>query len=284
MNKSFILLLWMTVSLMIGQAQEQAPAFDQGDFLIAGGGITRYELRDAGVSPLFYQGWLPSAGLSFPSYNGKWSSNVYGSFGYGNLNRTALTTYSSTIYAINHGGDLLKNIKELRPNLNLLVGGAYHGNTNVRNTPAFRNAGNTVESFNTLMASGRLELLIDKTKDKRRLLWLIPLKPGRRVSKLSYQLNIPIVNLSWAPTFTYLDDFTDGTTDYDQKNEFSLGGFRINSQLNYQYFLKNGNGFQLSYLWDTYSGKEGLGQIQLAQHQVHLGIIIRFSEFNSISN
>ncbi|MEL7124205.1 MAG: hypothetical protein AAFO07_32515 [Bacteroidota bacterium] len=284
MKKSFILLLLLIPLQTFGQAQDQTVTFDQGDFLIIGGGVTRYELRDAGVSPLFYQGWLPSTGFSFPSYNGKWSSTLYGTFGYGNLTRTELATYSSTTYAIGHGGDLLRNIKALKPNLNLLVGGAYHGTTNIRNTPAFRNAGNTVETFNTLMASGRLELLMDKTKDRRKLLWLIPLKPGRRVSKLTYQLNIPIVNLSWAPSFTYLDDFSDGTTDYDQKNEFSVGGFRINSQLNYQYFFRNGNGLQLSYFWDAFSGKEGLGQIELAQHQVHLGLIIRFSELNSVNN
>ena len=284
MKKSFILLVLMILGLVPGQTQNQEPAFDQGDFLIAGGGITRYKLRDDGVSPLFYKGWIPTAGISLPSYNGKWSSTVYGSFGYGNLSRTELATYSSTVYLINHGGDLLKKVKEIKPDLNLFVGGAYNGNTNIRNTPAFRNAGSTVETFNTIMASGRLELLIDKTKDRRRLLWLLPMKPGRRVSKLSYQLNVPLINLSWGPTFTYLDDFTDGSTDYDRKNEFTFGGFRLSSQLNYQYFLKNGNGLQLSYFWDTFSGKEGQGQIELAQHQVQLGIIIRFSELNGMAN
>lgn len=278
MKKSFILLLLMTTGLFGVQAQDQKPSFDTGNFLVVGGGITRYKLRDVGVSPLFYDGWLPVGGIAFPSKKGDWSSNFYGSFGYGTLKRTELSTYSSTIYAINHGGDLLKKVWEVKPNVDLLVGGAYHGNTNIRNTPAFRNAGSTAETFNTLMASARFELLFDKVKDRRRLLWLIPMKPGRRVSKLTYQLNVPILNLSWGPTFSYLDDFTDGTVDYGQKNEFSLGGFRINSQLNYQYFLKNGNGLQLSYFWDTFSGKEGLGQIEFAQHQVQLGILIRFSE------
>lgn len=284
MKKSLILLLLFISELSFGQTQNQAPAFDAGNFMIAGGGITRYKLRDVGVSPLFYEGWLPVGGISFPSRKGDWSSNFYGSFGYGNLLRTELTTYSSTVYAINHGGDLLKKVWEPKQNLNLFVGGAYHGNTNIRNTPAFRNAGSTAETFNTIMVSGRLELLFDKTKDRRRLLWIIPMKPGRRVSKLSYQLNVPLVSFNWAPTFTYLDDFSDGSVDYGQKNEFSFGGFRLNSQLTYQYFLKNGNGLQLSYFWDTYSGKEGLGQIEFAQHQVQLGVMIRFSELYSAAN
>lgn len=272
------------MGIVFGYTQDQQASFDSGDFIVAGGGITRYKLRDAGVSPLFYDGWLPTGGISWLTNKNDWSSSFYGSFAYGNLQRTELTTYSSTIYAINHGGDVLKKIWEAKPNLNFLVGGAYHGSTNIRNTAAFRNAGSTAETFNTLMASGRFELLIDKVKDKRRLLWLIPMKPGRRVSKFTYQLNIPIVNLNWGPTFSYLDDFTDGAVDYGQKNEFSLGGFRINSQLNYQYFLKNGNGLQLSYFWDTFSSKEGLGQIEFAQHQVQLGIMIRFSELQETSN
>jgi len=278
MKKSLILTLLFFSSSFCLFVQAQESPLELGGFLIAGGGIARFELRDAGVSPLFYDGWLPMGSLSTRTETPKTSWSINGTFGYGNLFRTELTTYSSTVYSINHGGDFLKRILDIKPNLHLKVGGAYNGITNIRNTPAFRNAGSTVESINTIFAAARFEFLMDKTKDKRRLLWLIPLKPGRRVSKLNYQLNVPIVNAVWGPTFTYLDDFTDGTVDYDQKNELTWGGFRINSQLNYQYFLRNGNGLQLSYFWDTFSGKESLGQIEFAQHQLQAAVIIRFSQ------
>ena len=107
------------------------------------------------------------------------------------------------------------------------------------------------------------------------------IKPGRRVSSLSYQLNVPVLNLVWSPTFIYLDDFTEGTIDYEVKNEFTTGGFRLNSTLAYEYFLKNGNSFRLQYFWEVYKGNNGRSTISFGQHQLQLGMHIRLSELKA---
>lgn len=257
---------------------EQKP-LHQGDFMIPGGGITLFEVRDRGVSPLFYDGTLYYGGINWHYENPNWSYEVSGGFATGILSRSVLESYASRVYSINHSFGVWRRIgSPQEQGLGYKAGLHYLGLTNIRNTPDFLNAGFTAESMNSLMASGEVEWLFKSDKAERKLLWLIPLKPGYRVSRLSWRLNLPLLNSVWGPRFPYLDDFTEGEVDYDKKNELKFGGLRLNSEVKFQYFLKNGNGIQLSYLWDLFQGPKDFGRIEWARHQFSAGVIIRFNE------
>lgn len=277
MKQYFFLLIVLILAGTSAAAQEEQPSYHLGDFLKAGGGASRIKIRDLGVSPIYYEGYAPLGTLSIDTETEKHSWSIFGTYGYGTLKAERLLIYQSSIHNINYGGHFHYNIKELRPDINLKVGGAFQGLTNVRFSPSFRNAGSTVESINSIAASAKVEWIIDRTKDRRRLLWLIPMPAGRRVTALSYQLNVPLLTAIWSPAFSYLDDFTEGTVDYERKNELKFGGFRLNNQFDYTYYLKNGNGLRLSYYWEVFKGPDDFGRIEFAQHQALLSFLIRLN-------
>lgn len=271
----FILSLLLLTGTMF--AQDEAPTYHLGDFLEAGGGASKLKIRDLGVSPLYYEGYAPLGHLSLLRETSKYSWSIYGTYGYSTLEATRLIIHQSSVHNINYGFNFHYNIKDFRPDLHLKVGGAYQGFTNIRYTPSFRNASSTVESINSIAASAKIEWVLDHTKERRRFLWLVPMPAGRRVSKLSYQLSVPLATSIWSPAFPYLDDFTEGTIDYNRKNELKFGGFRLNNQLDYTYYLKNGNGVQLSYFWEVFKGPDDFGRIELAQHQALFTFLIRLN-------
>jgi len=278
--KSFLFFLLIGSINLSGQ--ESGKNLHYGNFLYAGTEVSLFQVRDLGVSPLFYEGTLVGGGAKWQTETEKWSWELNGSFGTGLITRAELEVYAARNYTIHHDFGLWRKIGSIQEDgLGYKVGIAYQGLTNIRNTPAFRNAGVTAESFNTLLGSGEVEWLFRSNKEQRKLLWLIPLKPGYRVSKLSFRLNLPMLNTLWGPRFPYLDDFTEGTVDYEQKNELKLGGFRLHSELRYQYLLKNGNGFQFSYRWDVMKGPNDFGRIELAQHNFQAGILIRMNELKN---
>jgi len=258
-------------------AQEEKPSYELGEFLTAGGGGSFIKLRDHGVSPLYYEGYLALGHFSSTTAKKRYSYTIFGTYGYGVPKATRLSTYQMSIHNINYGGDYLHQLRELRPDIQLKVGGALQGVTNIRFNPSFRNAGSTVESINSLAASAKVEWLIDK-EGARRFLWLIPVPGGRRVHKLSYQLNVPFLTAIWSPAFPYLDDFTEGTIDYNRKNEFKFGGFRLSNRFDYHYYLKNGNALQLTYNWEVFKGPNDFGRIEYGQHQLLFGLQIRLNE------
>lgn len=269
--------LFFCLSCSAAYAQEERPNYSQGDFLAAGGGGSFLSLRDLGVSPIYYDGYLALGHLALVAQKKRFSYTVFGTYGYGLIKTTRLSTYQSSVHNVNYGGDFLHQVRTYPSNLQLKVGAALQGVTNVRFNPSFRNASSTVESINSLAASAKLEWFIQRD-GPRRFLWLIPVRKGLRAHKLSYQLNIPLLTGIWSPAFPYLDDFTEGTIDYQKKNELKFGGWRFSNRFDYQYFLKNGNALQLSYNWEVFKGPNDFGRIEYGQHQLFLAFLIRLNE------
>lgn len=259
-------------------AQADQPRYHLGDFQAVGGGASLMKIRDLGVSPLYYEGFLALGQLESLTEHERYSWSFFGTYGYGLLKATRLSTYQASLHNINYGGDFMHQIHELRPNLQLKAGAALQGVTNIRFNPSFRNAGSTAESINSLAASAKIEWLIDHQGADRRFLGLIPLREGRRVHKFSYQLNVPFLTAIWSPAFPYLDDFTEGTTDYNRKNELKFGGLRLSNRLGYHYYLKNGNALRLSYNWEVFQGPNDFGRIAFGQHQLLFAFLIRLNE------
>ena len=269
----------ISLSAQAGQAQ-----YHLGDFHAIGGGGSLMKIRDLGVSPIYYEGFLGLGQMESVTEKERFSYSFFGTYGYGILKATRLSTYQASIHNINYGADFLHQVRELRPNLTLKAGGALFGVTNVRNNPAFRNASFTAESINSLAASAKIEWVIERDGDSRRLLGLIParaVRPGRRVQKLSYQVNVPFLTAIWSPTFPYLDDFTEGTIDYNRKNEFKFGGLRLSNRFDYHYYLRNGNALRLSYNWEVFKGPNDFGRIEYGQHQVLSAFLIRLNELQT---
>lgn len=275
------LLFYASISLW---AQEGPPQYHLGDYQAIGGGGSLMKIRDLGVSPIYYDGFLGLGQMEFVTKKERFSYSIYGTYGYGILKATRLSTYQMSIHNINYGGDFLHHIRELGPNLQLKAGGSLFGVFNIRNNPSFRNNSFTAESINSLAASAKIEWVIERNGEKRRLLGLVPVKainPGRRVQKLSYQLNVPFFTAIWSPAFPYLDDFTEGTIDYNRKNEFKLGGFRLSNRFDYHYYLRNGNALRLSYNWEIFKGPNDFGRIEYGQHQVLFAFLIRLNELQT---
>jgi len=280
MKQYLLIILFLTATLLPGMAQNGRPNYPFGDFLAVGGGSTRLSLRDQGVSPLYYDGFLALGQMEFQTRTPRYSWSLYGSYGYGTLKASRLATYQSSIHHISYGSDYLRGVKDLGARWQLAAGAHLQGMTNIRYNPSFRNAGSTAESINSLGASAKITWLIDRERSKRRFLWIFPVRHNRRVQQLSYQLNIPLLTAIWSPAFPYLDDFTEGTVDYLQKNELKWGGIRLSNRFNYLYYLKNGNALRLTYHWEVFQGPDDFGRIGLGQHQAAFAFLIRLNELS----
>ncbi|MEO0341699.1 MAG: hypothetical protein AAF242_21150, partial [Bacteroidota bacterium] len=118
---------------LLGQVADQNTGVNyfNGDFLGIGGQATRLELKDEGVSPLFYDGTLPGVGIDWLSRTNKDEFYVFGTYAFGDLSReTSLDIFFASVHNINHGGYYLRHLwKAPQKDIHLKVGGHYQGIT-----------------------------------------------------------------------------------------------------------------------------------------------------------
>ena len=240
-------------------------------------GLNYLFLRDAGVSPLLFSGPLFFTQGSWHKETGKtqWRAD----FGYsiGEIEKARAFIVDSDINAFFHGLSAFRSFKQsANGRLNLLGGLHYHGFSNYRVTPAFRNNASVVESLNTIFAGAKADYSLTKTFRPRKFLFFRR-KGGERDFKFSTQFNVPVLHASWRPDFAYLDDFTGGDNTVGRDNIIRVGGYRLMWRSEFQVFMRNGNAWKLSYHWEAQRSPGDLNRLETAQHIAAFSLLMRLN-------
>lgn len=227
-------------------------------------GIEQATFRDFASSPLFYVGHPITVALSHIDCDEERASSIRLSYAFGNLKTTAVQTETVSnvqTFMVNYL-ELFELPQLSSSTVNLKLGGQFNATANLRTNEALGNNSDGFELISTLFASakGTINLSSKKAKLKR---------------SLAFGLHIGLINTSYRNGFIYTrqspllneDHINDGY-------EFRIfSGYRINSNLAYTFWLKNGNAMQFSYRWDAYKTGRNQDEFEMATHRLTLSLL-----------
>jgi len=262
---------------LVPAAAQEASRPARPAYLEFSAGLNYLFLKDAGVSPLLFRGPLFFTQGAWHKETGRtqWRAD----FGYsiGEIEKARSFLVNSDINGFYHGISALRSLKQSRSGrLNLLGGIHYHGFSNYRVTPAFRNNASVVESVNTIFAGAKADYARIKNFRPGKTLFFRR-KGGERTFRVSTQFNLPVVHAAWRPDFAYLDDFTGGDNTVGRDNIIRVGGFRLMWRTEFQVFMRNGNAWKISYHWDAQRSPGTLNRLETGQHIGTFSLLMRLN-------
>lgn len=249
----------------------------RSSYITFGGGGNYTSFRDFATSPLFYNGY----GGMFHTSIIQSDDQVENEFGFiftgGNYSNSVGTSYNesfdgsfywyySSLYRIN-------SLSSSR--LNTKAGGTLNLAMNIRSNNAYMNNGYGSEFIPTLFGSAKTTYDISRKVAKDKNLWFLKFHLNPRKMLLSYQLNAGLINSSYRNGYVYkgqsalLNDWKE----YDGYVFNIFSGFRMNSSLDFTYFLHNNNALRLSYLWEAYRTGNEFDKFEFSSHNLSLSLL-----------
>lgn len=271
-----LLVAQCTIWLIPAAAQEANPTARPA-YLEFSAGLNYLFLKDAGVSPLLFQGPLFFTQGSWHKETGRtqWRADL--GYSIGEIEKARSFIVTSDINAFYHGISALRSLRQSQNGrLNLLGGAHYHGFSNYRVTPAFRNNASVVESVNTIFVGAKADYTHVKIFRPGKILFFRR-RGGERTFRLSTQFNLPLVHAAWRPDFAYLDDFTGGDNTVGRDNIIRVGGIRLMWRTEFQVFMRNGNAWKISYHWDAQRSPGPLNRLVTGQHTGAFSLLMRLN-------
>jgi hypothetical protein len=228
--------------------------------------------RDEGMSPLIYTGSHFAGTTGFEKRNQKAVNRLDMTALIGNLqNATQPDGYNSKVWSLRMQADyqylrFVKSWKEEK--LKVYVGGVWNNLANVRNHSRYGNNSLNYEFSSSLGASGMVKY--DFNFKNRKL-------------AVYSTLDLPLIAFNVRPSFA--SSIPDGFIAQEKRNlgAFfqsgkiqSYGGFfRFRIANAFEYVIFNDNRLMLGYTWDYY-GIQKYYKVQMASHQLLIGLIFRF--------
>lgn len=246
-------------------------------YLALGFGLNRSYFRDFATSPLIYSGYPLHISLSYIELDKQRESAVSLSYSFGqyktDFNNHASESMVNTVSFNYLELFQLENLSTAK--FNLKVGGQFNATANHRENAALFNNDEGVDLISTLFASAKGTLDLSREEEKSKKFLFINYTLKKRVRRLSYNLNVGVVNSSYRNGFAYLspsaplneDDFF---ADYELH---IFKGFRLNSTLDYTIYLQNKNAVQFSYVWDAYRTGGHHDNFEMAAHILKVSLL-----------
>ncbi|MFO7841226.1 MAG: hypothetical protein R6V48_03580 [Fidelibacterota bacterium] len=256
----FLLIQCLVISRVAAQEFSIYPA--QYLHFGASGGYTN--IKDAGTSPLRYQG--ASAELSF-AYIAENTSSTWGI--YSDMSYSA--GFAGTYYMMNYikmrfDTYYLKQIPQISGSTwQVQAGGSWLSNMAFTYNDAYLNASVNADFFSGPHVRGRFTYTFKRPEYERKIAFIRFRRPERRY-RLIYELDLPLIIFNRRPPFSFV--LNGSRTDLDIfDSHFFVGGSHLRSKLGLARYLKNGNALQLAYIWDVYtSGKRDIYRFETASH------------------
>lgn len=233
-------------------------------------GFNQINLRDYATSPLIYSGSVSNLSLASMDRNEKRESTFRGAFSFGSIYSLFNDQFHSTqIRSIRLNYiELFRISKWSTKKLNFKVGGQIQTVTNIRINESLQNNALGFEIFANLSASGKLSYDVSRTKNKSKKFLFIKYNLKERHKTLDLTVSPGVVNSNLRNGFSYVGQDAilnqDGLFDQYQFNLFK--GFRINTNLDYTFYLSNQNAFQFSYNWDFLKTGGNHDEFEMASH------------------
>lgn len=225
--------------------------------------------RDLATSPLRYVGTPTGLHLAWQIETEQFNSVLHGQYQFGTFNNAEGAVALSQTRIFEGGYRALFGIKPWSgTQWQTLVGGHLLGNATFRSNGSLGNQGSGYEFFAHLMAAAQVRWDISRTeaRQKRFLFWKYTLKPRKR--HLRFGVDVGLVNTYYRNAFNYSgqSSLLNAPNVFDH-HEYKVGGFRMNTALDYTFYLQNGNGFRFRYAWSAYHSGYHANAFELAQHQ-----------------
>jgi hypothetical protein len=237
-------------------------------FLEISTGFNKSKFIDFATSPLYYKGFLRNIMVGIRKETSKrevFFASRY-TFGKYKMNFNDITTVSNSLANISLRYTRLYQLDVFNDERwNLKVGGTFDIAGDLRTNPALMNNQLGYEAFTTLFASGKISRDISNN-EKVKFLFL-KFKPKTR--RLSYQLDVAVVNGVWRNDYIY----SNSTPVYNEPSIFAqhpyklFSGYRMSSRLDYEVGIFNNNTLKFSYIWDAMmSGKKDQDRFQMVNN------------------
>lgn len=281
MKRIYHLIFALIPLLSLGQEKDTTGSLfrfmDWPWYLESGVGLDISTYRDFATSPLIYTGVMIDIPMSIVTYDKKREirltmRNCVGGYDIFYGDETAMTLgYTGGIRYMQ-----LWQLKRLSPgNLNFKIGGMYDITAVFRLNSVLMNNASGYEIFGTLSGSAKITYdLSRKSAREFKFLW-IPIRLPERRAEIAYRLDVGLMNTSVRNGYAYIGQevLLNSMVLFDGYQIKAFDGFRIGSQLDFTYFLHNGNGCRVSYIWDAYTTGGDLPKFEMAHHIFELSLL-----------
>lgn len=284
---AFCLLIAINCSNSFGQEQQEKPAFFSlatiEDHLELSTGIALPKLKDETISPLLHKGSGIQGNINYFVLSPRFCASAGINLNYATLGNNYETVNENPMYSlfldINlAAGFNVKNFKKtklyLGPKLNYLS-----------NQWAKENYSNSYFQYNTSIAIGPYfytERSIYFRGDVREVNGSSYKYPPNM--KVSLAVSVPLVGAFVKPMYHGFSDITNPNADYVSSDStlhrtlIGLNMLILESKLNVDYHLKNGNSLRLSYWWKFQEFKADDYKYQYALQGITLAFLFRFDK------
>ncbi|MFN4299786.1 MAG: hypothetical protein ACK4EX_08670 [Thermaurantimonas sp.] len=242
-------------------------------------GLVTY--RDFATSPLFYSG----PGLVLSTYNSDRSAQrdqmldlrfgFYSAFAMVPESSVLSSMTTATLSQVQVYYHYLMGIGRIsNDQWNFKAGPSLVITQNIRINPALLNNALGLENLTNLMVTGLVTRDISRMRERRLNLYLFKVTLPERRRELRAQLNIGVLNFNFRPGYAYTYDAEIIGTETSPLEwalanyRWTMNGWRLQTRLEWLWYLHNGNAFCLLYEWDALHAPGRHEAFQMAIHNV----------------
>ena len=267
MFKSIIIML---LGITLLSASEMETSYDNGQFLFSGIGSGSGSFKDAGTSPLTYRGISATLPFGYLLDNENFNFELNTTLSY--LGGSAANNYMLQYFSGEFYASYLRSISLFsNPQLKFQSGARLSGGMSGAYNPSYQNATFNMDFYASLHAGAKMLYLFERPEKDLKIAFLRVHRPYRQFAAY-FRLDIPLLLFNGRPTFPYV---IESDTDIFDRHYF-LGGFHIKSNLGIKRYLKNGNAFEISYIWDMLTtGSKDIYKLETASHNLLLSLYFK---------
>lgn len=239
--------------------------------------------RDFATSPLFYSGpgltWSSSALSRSENRDERLDLNlgIFSTFASVPKSTVLQPGGFSAFSHLNLYYHQLFIIKKISNNqIRIKAGPAFLSTQNIRVNQGLFNNALGLENITNLMMSTLVIKDFSRLKKRKINLYLLNFSLPVRKRELYLQINSGILNFNFRPGYTYAYDgeiIGTETTPLSwalQNYRWSMNGWRLQSRIEWLWYLHNGNAFSFNYQWDAVHAPGQFEAFQMAIHQIGL--------------
>ncbi|MCH8555943.1 MAG: hypothetical protein LAT76_12355 [Schleiferiaceae bacterium] len=253
-------------------AKKQSSAHD----ISIGSSLATVLFRDEATSPLVYGG----VGMQFDlghrivgeKYHYLFQFSFLAGITFNDFNEEFATAsvFSPQIYA-----HYVRNVYKLTDKVIWQVGGAIDNRFLIRNNSALMNTQFGLDNIATVFLVNRIDIDVSRKKATVLDYGFIKFTLPERRRRLFYQINTGVLNTAYRNSYSYIVDDPDFPLfDPFSGHTFGLSGFRFQSRIGFEQFLKNGNSISFNYGWDAFFRVGKFEPLAFSQQQI--GMTLHF--------
>jgi hypothetical protein len=247
-------------------------------FIVIEGGLGHGAFRDKGVSPLIYDGVLPTMSLQHTATKPHYIFNASGRISGGIMSSTIdNASYFSQLINMSLQFDYFRKIHESNnQKLHYFMGFGLRHDAGIRVSPHLMNAQFVFDNFSGAYINGRVQLDL-KIKALERKIWFVNYKKPARNYSLACNMHLPFAGFLYRPGFSYVGHATTNSSElFDGYKGYLLLFSGLRMRVEALKHLENGNALGFAYDFRVFNSKNYLNNyLQTAEQLVAFSLLYR---------